>query len=94
MFVKYSCGCKGLVHKRDDGKIAHYVVAPCDYTNDGHRYGIEARDMEGRGYEHLPDTEALPLINTLTQLISKGQDFEEVQRIMSRGLVWPPRNST
>jgi hypothetical protein len=84
MFVKYDCGCKGFIHARDNAEVEHYIIKPCDYDGRGHQFGMEKRDMEGKKWDRCTDIDTLPLINTLSHLISYGQDMEEIKRIIRK----------
>lgn len=83
MFVKFDCGCIGIVNLQGDDRPV--VVKPCDGgPSDLDRpLGLYRRDLSDKRYEPLPGDEAEKLLRELGNLVCEGYQLRQVRWLLA-----------
>jgi|GEM_PF-3026610 len=81
MFVKFDCGCIGIINLQGDADERPVVVKPCDGDGDP-PLDLFRRDMSDKGYEPLDPDKASELLHELGLLIGQGYQLREVRWLL------------
>jgi hypothetical protein len=76
MFVKFECGCVGIL----DGDRDPILVDACDRREDG--LGFWRRDMSGKSHKPLEPEEKEKLIGEIDLLLGDAYRYREVRRLL------------
>ena len=79
LFVRYSCGCIGLV--KDESGMA-VLFKGCDDGGSSPEYGMFERDMTNQTYVPLELHEAEILMNKIGRLIADGHRLRQIKRAL------------
>lgn len=90
MFVKFSCGCVGLVGVQGFKEHEHVLVSICDGES-SEDYGFHPREMlepvRGGGwtpksYDPLSDEEAREIVQKIARLMAGGHALRQVRWLL------------
>lgn len=90
MFVKFSCGCVGLIGVQGLKEHEHVIVSFCDGES-SRDYGFHPREMmdpkrgggwEPKSYEPLSDEEAGKLVQEISCLMANGHQMRQVRALL------------
>jgi hypothetical protein len=80
MFVKWSCGCKGLKIKQPDGVTHDIVLEACDGDRDFSReLSFWDRDMQEKGFEPLHRQEIQYFLKEMRHIIAHGYSHRTIK---------------
>jgi hypothetical protein len=79
MFVKFSCGCVGLIGVQGSQPV---IIQPCDTQNDDDPLIMHPRTMGDKTYETLSEEDAAKLVKELGRLIADGYRFQRVRSLL------------
>lgn len=86
MFVKFTCGCIGIINTQGGPEGRSLVVYPCDLNGDDcwEPLGLTWRDMSDKGHEPLPPEKAVEMIDDLHRLLRDGYRFRKVRALLAQ----------
>jgi len=83
MFVKFECGCIGIIHGHSNQNRAKtIVVKACDDGNVGGLLSFLYRDMSDKRYNAMAKAEEDEFVRGIDILIADGYDLREMRRIL------------
>jgi hypothetical protein len=81
MFVRYDCGCVGLVQG-----TTTYCIEACDESYCDDSFGFYIRpDLAEKEQEKLSDAEVRELLLKVDGLVQDGKKFRSIKRLLSKG---------
>ena len=83
MFVKFDCGCVGIVREANQCPV---IVDHCDRdVNDDGSLGFSKRDMRTKSYSPVSTEAENKLIREIGSAMADGYALRQVQNILGRG---------
>ncbi len=75
-FVKFKCGCLGFAPHENGYAV---LLEPCDRQSEDPRIWGGVRNMEGKPFEPLNQKERARLWNAVSDIIGKGNRFDQIK---------------
>jgi hypothetical protein len=84
MFVRFDCGCIGLVDVPGDAEGRPVVLDPCDTPSDCYDtpLSLYRRDMGDKGYEPLDAERTVELLTEMGQLMGEGYRYRQIKNLL------------
>ena len=83
MFVRFSCGCQGLVVHAGLG--VPIVLHPCDLQGDASHSPLTFHpraELAEKSYEPLPEEEVERLVSELDRLVAEGYHLRQIRWLL------------
>lgn len=83
MFVRFSCGCLGVI-PGPKGEGLPFVVKPCDLSGERSWESIQVyqRDLTDKSYDPLPPEDVVELLEDIGGLVADGYRLRAVKDLL------------